>query len=309
MNMMKKNLLIILLCFFLFSAACAQSEGSSAAYSRVIDVPSLGPVQYYAQNDPLWQRMYYEPNPTQYRRRFGEGGCGPVTAAMAIAKQLDSDKLPALLAHSKGTVKDFAFCSCSVNGEFCDESYRRAKYGTSDPNHREFSPVSGLEFKTWLPVIFASYAAGNNDHTYQLRKMKENGTEIFLFNALASDYGLEYTGTRNWDEALAALRQGASVITTVTQGIFTNGSHYLFLAGVDEEYLYIMDSDMREKYGKDKHSYLEVLEPGLSRVRLENVPDIDLYSFYVINRPQEDQGQDQGRDQGGITHADTPRGH
>ena len=275
---------------FLLLCACfvhAQAEEAFDAYSRVIDVPHIGAVQYYAQNDPQWKSMYYEPNPTKYRRRFGEGGCGPTTAAMAIAKQLSADELPALLAHSFGSVKDFAFCTCSVNGEFCDERYRRAKYGTSDPNHRELSTVSGEEFRQWLPVVFAAYAAGNNDHGYQLRKMKENGTEIFLFNALADDYGLAYTGTREWEEALAALREGASVITTVTQGVFTNGSHYLFLAGVDDEYLYIMDSDMRREYRKDKHDYLEVIEPGLSRIRLENVPGIHMYSFYIISRPEE----------------------
>ena len=285
---MKKTLLLFLLLCAVFVRV--QAEEAVAAYSRMIDVPGLGAMQYYAQNDPQWKSMYYEPNPTKYRRRFGEGGCGPTTAAMAIAKQLHADELPALLAHSFGTVKDFAFCTCSVNGEFCDERYRRARYGTSDPKHRELSPSSGDEFAQWLPVIFASYAAGNNDHGYQLRKMKENGTEIFLFNALADDYGLAYTGTREWEEALAALQNGASVITTVTQGIFTKGSHYLFLAGVDDEYLYIMDSDMREEYRRDKHGYLDMLSPGFSRVRLDQVSEIDLYSFYIISRPSDAQG-------------------
>ena len=286
---MMKNILLLLL---LLCAAfpCAQAEETFESYSRVVDVPALGAVQYYAQNDPQWKSMYYEPNPTKSRRRFGEDGCGPATAAMAIAKQLDSDELPALLAHSFGSVKDFAFCSCSVNGEFCDERYRRAKYGTSDPDHMEYTPESGEAFAQWLPVIFASYAAGNNDHAYQLRKVKEKGTEIFLFNALAADYGLSYTGTREWSEALAALQAGASVITTVTQGVFTNGSHYLFLASVDDEYLYIMDSDMRAQYRRDKHGYLEMLEPGLSRVRLDQAEELDLYSFYIISRPSDAQG-------------------
>lgn len=296
---MKRVLSVLLLLCAAF--VHAQAEESFSSYSRIIDVPNIGPVQYYAQNDPSWTRMYYEPNPTKYRRRFGEGGCGPTTAAMAIAKQLSADELPALLAHSFGSVKDFPFCSCSVNGEFCDERYRRARYGTSDPNHHEYTPVSGEDFTQWLPVLCASYAAGNNDHGYQLRKMKENGTEIFLFNALADDYGLAYVGTREWDEALAALRSGASVITTVTQGIFTNGSHYLFLAGADDEYLYIMDSDMRAQYRKDKHAYLEVLEPGLSRIRLENAPDIHMYSFYIISRAQESTPSE-----GSKQHADAP---
>lgn len=300
--MILRALRALLLCLLLCLPSCAAAaESPVISYSRVMNVPGVGPVQYYAQNDPLWENMYYEPNPTEHRRRFRDDGCGPATAAMAIAKQLGADELPALLKHAKGSVKDFAFCSCSVNGEFCDEKYRREKYGKSDPYHRAYSPMSGEEFSQWLPVIFASYAAGNNDHALRLRLFWESGTKIYLFNALADDYGLSYAGTKEWNEALAALRAGASVITTVTQGIFTNTSHYLFLAGADDEYLYIMDSDMREKYGKDKHGYLEVLEPGLSRVRLEDVPNIHLYSFYIISRPEE-----ATQAEGGEAYADAP---
>ncbi|MBR3794822.1 MAG: hypothetical protein IKK34_02170 [Clostridia bacterium] len=285
---MKRILTIALLLLALPCIALAkQAQQDFDAYSRPIDVPGVGPVQYYAQTDPLWENMYYEPNPTKTRRRFRDGGCGPTTAAMAIAKQLSPDDLPALLAHAKGSVKDYAFCSCSVNGDFCDERYRRTRYGTSDPRHREYSPASGEEFFQWLPVVFASYATGNNDHTYQLRLKDEDGTKIFLFNALADDYGLDYLGAKDWDTALAALRAGASVITTVKKGIFTDTSHYLFLAGADDEYLYIMDSDMRAQYRRDKNGYIEILEPGFFRVRLENVPNIHIYSFYIISRAQE----------------------
>lgn len=292
-----RRLCALLLCLALsFPAALAQE--AFEVYSRPVELPGIGTMQYYAQNDPLWENMYYEPNPTKSRRRFRDDSCGPVTAAMAIAKQVDMQNLPALLPHSKGTVKDFAFCSCSVNGEFCDETYRRAKYGTSDPAHTCYSPESGEEFLAWLPVIFASYATGNNDHALQLRLAKESGTKIYLFNALANDYGLVYRGTRDWEIALAALREGASVITTVTVGIFSNSSHYIFLAGADDEYLYIMDADMRSAYTKDKNGCLELLSPGVSRARLENVPRLGFHSYYIISQPQENQG--------GEAHADSP---
>lgn len=296
---MKRILTIALLLLTLPCIALAKQDFD--AYSRPIDVPGVGPVQYYAQTDPLWENMYYEPNPTNTRRRFRDGGCGPATAAMAIVKQTSMDELPALLAHAKGSVKDYAFCSCSVSGDFCDERYRRTRYGTSDPRHREYSPESGEDFFKWLPVVFASYATGNNDHTYQLRLKNEDGTKIFLFNALADDYGLSYSAAKDFATALTALRNGASVITTVKKGIFTDTSHYLFLAGADDEYLYIMDSDMRAQYRRDKNGYIEMIEPGFFRVRLENVPHIHIYSFYIISRAQESTPGE-----GGAIHADAP---
>lgn len=279
---MRRALLCALLLLLLAGAASA--EEAALAYSRMIDVPGVGPVQYYAQNDPLWATMYYEPNPAVSRRRLQESGCGPAAAAMAIARQVAPDDLPALLAFARSADRGFPFCSCSVTGDYCDEVYRAYKYGTSDPTHQAIVPASAEDFSRWLPVILASYATGNNSHHLQLRLAREDGTKIDLFRAVAQDYGLAYAGTRDWAAALDALRAGASVITTVTQGVFTQGSHYLFLAGADDAYLYILDSEARAAYRRDKHGYLTVLEPGLVRVALKDVPHIGLYSFYIIRQ-------------------------
>lgn len=289
-RLLRTALLFALLLLSPLAARAAQKK-TFDAYSRVIEVPGVGPVQYYAQNDPDFAGMFYEPRDSQRRRRFEGSACGPTVAAMAIARQVEADGLPELNAHARDVLKGFPFCSCSVNTYLCDDAYRRRK-GIADPDHIALTPVTPEEFTRWLPVICASYALGNNDHYLQLRFEEENGTKIELFSALARSYGLAYTGTRDWDVALNALRWGASVITTVTLGVFSNSSHYLFLAGADDAYLYIMDPEMRDEYGKNRKGYLEILEPGLVRVRLENVPNIDLYSFYILEQPQEEGAHD-----------------
>ena len=89
---------------------------------------------------------------------------------------------------------------------------------------------------------------------------------------------------RDWSQARQALDAGYSVITTVTAGVFTETSHYLFLAGVDGGYLYILDPLMRENYDAlDKNHILEVVEPGLIRASLNNLDKLRLSSFYVIS--------------------------
>lgn len=287
---MQRGVLAALLLLLLFAAAAAEeTEEVFEAYSRVVDVPGVGPVQYYAQNDPAFAAMFYEPHGSSRRRTFEAGACGPTVAAMAIARQVDTADLPTLNAHARDVQKGFPFCACSINGYHCDDAYRKRK-GIADPDHFTLTPESPDEFLRWLPVICASYAAGNNDRYTRLRVPYYDGTEIELFHMLAEDYGLSYHATRDWDVAMDALREDASVITTVSQGIFTNGSHYLFLAGADDEYLYIMDSDMRAAYRKDRRGYLEVLEPGLARVRHEDAPYTGLTSFYIIRSAQPQEG-------------------
>ena len=54
--MMKKALLNILLLLSLMAASVAYAEEEAPSYSRIIDVPGIGPLTYYAQNDPEWAR-------------------------------------------------------------------------------------------------------------------------------------------------------------------------------------------------------------------------------------------------------------
>lgn len=279
---MKTRILSLLLALCLAPLFAARGE-EPEVFSRMIDVPGSGPVQYYAQNDPAWKKAIYEEYYTSRRRRMLDTGCGPATLAMAVARQVPSEDLPALNAFAKDPAVGFPLCSCSVTGEYCFEDYYIKKRGYGQPGHVALTPGTPQEYSKWLPMILASYAVGNN-HRYEKLRTFEPGTKIYLFRMVAEDYGLAYTSTHEFEEALAAVRAGKSVITTVVKGIFTTESHYLFLAGADSEYLYIMDSYAKTAYPRDKEGYLEVIEPGLLRVKLEDVPAIQLYSFYIMHR-------------------------
>lgn len=269
--MMKKTLLSLLLLAALLFSCAAQAEEEAAAYSRIIDVPGIGPLPYYAQNDPEWARSAYEPLRSSNFRTFQMSGCGPTAAAMAIARQLPAERLPDLLAFARSPEKGFPYCPCSVNNHKCDRT------------HPVSYPTTAEDFFSHLPVIFGSYASGNN-HQRTLYRKEFTATSISLFSALAEDYGLHYKAVRDWAQARQALDAGCSVITTVTAGVFTETSHYLFLAGVSGSYLYILDPLMRENYDAlDKNHILEVVEPGLVRASLGQLDKLRLSSFYIIS--------------------------
>ena len=256
------------------SAQEAAQEGEEAAeeelvYSRVVNIPGLGEKMYYAQNDPLWAKAVYEAKGSPNRSPMRAAACGPTALAMAIANQVPAQKLTELLSEAKKADLGFRFCECSVTRD----------YHTGD--HEFIDPRTAEDFAKYLPVIFASYATGNNIHYRQFR-FPGSGTNSSLFKVLAQFYGLTYTSTRDWSVAQAALEDGWGVITTVTRGIFTKSSHYLYIAGIADGYVYIFDGLMRTEYPADRKHRLEIVEPGIVRAPVEEIAGLQLYGYYMI---------------------------
>lgn len=240
------------------------------AYSRIIDVPGAGAFAYYAQNDPLWDACLYEPYGSEKWRLMHGSGCGPTAAAMAIRHQLPGEQLPRLLSFARSPERGFYLCACSVNCYRCRGG------------HERIHPRTPEEFEKYLPVIFASFAAGNNLRGALFR---QTGTAITFFERLAQNYGLDYCAYHSLDEALDAVRQGSTVITSVLEGIFTSSSHYLIIASVHDGWVYLLDPLMRADYPSDKTGLLDVVEPGLVRIRLEDIEQARLYGYYAFRAP------------------------
>lgn len=248
----------------------ALAQEAEAPRSRMVEIEGIGTLPYYAQNDPRWEKSTYEPRGSDTRRLMRGSACGPTAIAMAIARQVPKERLPDLLQKAANPEKGFPFCACSVVADHRGE------------NHEILSPTTPEDFAAYLPVIFASYATGNNDHWTRFRKAGVSGTSLHLFETLAEAYGLGYAAYSEWEDAFEALEEGCSVITTVTKGIFTASSHYLCIAGVADGWLYLLDPYMQSEYPRDHRGLLEVVEPGVIRTRMENMERLYLYGFYVI---------------------------
>lgn len=240
--------------------------------SHTVHVPGRGEMQYYAQNDPIWARMRYEARGSNQARIFGQGGCGPTSMAMAIANLVPEESLGGLAAYAK-MKNGFTFCTCSVNQYYCNHTH--AQYRLETP----------AEFKRYLPVAMASFATGNNIWGENSRA-DGGGTSTAFMKRATEAYGLYFTLTKDRDAALSALEDGAMVVASTggASSPFTGGGHYLTLASVYEGKLYILDPYLKTDYSKtDKRHLLTQIEPGLLEADLEDIDELLLYTFYIID--------------------------
>ena len=240
--------------------------------SHTVHVPARGEMQYYAQNDPVWARMRYEARGSNQARIFGQGGCGPTSMAMAIANLVPEESLGGLAAYAK-MKNGFTFCTCSVNQYYCNHTH--AQYRLETP----------AEFKRYLPVAMASFATGNNIWGENSRA-DGGGTSTAFMKRATEAYGLYFTLTKDRDAALSALEDGAMVVASTggASSPFTGGGHYLTLASVYEGKVYILDPYLKTDYSKtDKRHLLTQIEPGLLEADLEDIDELLLYTFYIID--------------------------
>lgn len=270
----------LMLCVLLLAPLSAAADESPAPFEdsqlrRMITLPTGKQMYYYAQNDPIWERARYEVwNSEGSRRTFGGGGCNPTSLAMIVANMVEESALDRIAQHTRDG-QEILFCPGSVTRFYCAN---RAK-------DEMITPTQPEEYKKLLPLIFGNYACRNNEAFCAYRN--SGGTSHLLFDAIAEIYGLKVTSTRVLDEALDALRGGAEVIilSGSTSQPFTQASgHYLVLGDADEEYLYLLDPYIVEKYTQDKKHVLEKIEgePGLLRVERAMEEWLCVSHYYIF---------------------------
>ena len=131
----------------------------------------------------------------------------------------------------------------------------------------------------------ASFATGNNIWGENSRA-DGGGTSTAFMKRATEAYGLYFTLTKDRDAALSALEDGAMVVASTggASSPFTGGGHYLTLASVYEGKLYILDPYLKTDYSKtDKRHLLTQIEPGLLEADLEDIDELLLYTFYIID--------------------------
>lgn len=240
-------------------------------YSGWMDVPGKGPMRYYAQNDPLWGALCYERQETKSRRPFRDGGCGPTSAAMAVAYLVPEDELNAVSAYAKAA---YSLCPCSLNKGKCNRA------------HARYVLTSQRDFSRFLPLVIGDFATGNNTFGGYSRTTAMGTGSGFLVD-LAKVYHLSLRITSNWSLALEAMENGSAVIAAAGRGgAFTTTGHYVFLAHADADRLYVLDPLRRETYQTRQSKKLEILQPGLVALTYENIGAAAFGSFYILSRAE-----------------------
>lgn len=242
-----------------------------------VTVEGVGSWMVYAQNDPLWNRLVFEAANSKRRRPFGDGGCGPTAVAMALVNLIDTQDLPKLNDYASQPF-GYRFCSCSVNDFWC--SGRHLSYRLSTPE----------QFLRYFPLAVANFATGNNVWGAQGR-YDSFGTSMKYLRELCGVYSVCIQQTTRMTEALAFLKNEGTIAVACTSGYtspFTSTSHFVVLAGVDDAYLYVLDPYRRANYDAvDEKDYLEILQPGVVRVTLQNALDCGISPIYLLQKKVE----------------------
>lgn len=247
---------------------------SRATQNGYATVENVGTWMLYAQNDPLWENLNFETESSSRKRKFGDGGCGPTAVAMAIANIVDKTELTKISAYASAPL-GYRFCSCSVNDYWCSGKHLPYELRTPD------------EYLRYFPLVVANFATGNNIWDVRGRTVRY-GTNMNYLAKLCEIYSLSITQTYQISEAVTALEREDTIAVACTGGYgspFTNTSHFLVLARVKDGYLYALDPLRRSNYKSfDRKGYLEVIVPGLVRIKLENVLACNIRPIYLLQR-------------------------
>jgi len=273
---------LTLLPFFPAIAEVPDAFQNSELQREVYMPDGSGPFRYYAQNDPVWRKATYEGAGASKIRPFGDGGCNPTSLAMVVASLVPAERLN-LLGMSAARGRTFTLCSCSVNKYYCHKHYK-------DASHIPSTLTTSEDFSAVLPLAFADFATGNNTSRrfYRLlgkRNGGNGGTAQTLFAPIAEIYGLSYRATRELGDALATLDRGGMVIALCSgrSQLFSGGNgHYVVICSYDEDYIYVMDPFIRDKYAKDRHGVIEPVEIGVKKVKHSNIRRIGFGNYSLF---------------------------
>lgn len=252
-----------------------EMDSRRSAIKRV-SVKDVGDWVLYAQNDTTWNRLVFEAQTSRRRRPFGDGGCGPTAIATAIVNIVDKDALPGLRLYA-GNPLGYRFCSCSVNEYHCNEAHLKYQLTTPD------------EYFRYLPLAVANFSTGNNKWGV-MGRVDGYGTNMEYLDEICTVYGIVSEQTYDINEAVEFLKGEGTIAVACTGGYdspFTSTSHFIVLAGVDEDYLYILDTLRRDSYKKwDERGWTEILTPGFVRIKLEDVGSCALRPIYMLRKEE-----------------------
>lgn len=250
-----------------------------SAYRAQVTLPTgRGPLQYYAQNDPCWFDVIYEPYKSDTRRTFGAGGCNPTAMAMVVANLVPYKNLPDIIASSyKGN--GYEVCECTLYGYFC-----RRK---NEEGHR-ITVTEPEEFVRLMPLVLGMYACGNNK-THQTFRAKANGdrggTTWDLFDFVAGSYGLWHGWSRDpldMERVLEAGGMGILLCSGGSQPFSNSTGHYVVVADCDDTYFYFLDPFVREAYARDKDGIIEPVQVGVKKVKRENLSGLMPSRYFLF---------------------------
>lgn len=284
MRISSKVTCLFVACMMLWGSAhfaCADLMLEMEAYfageesvSGLVKVPPRDEIfRYYAQNDSLWGSLVYEAEGNAKNRPFRDSGCNPAAFAMALAKLLPDETLSVISEYAR---YPFSLCICSLNKGKCNRHSLR------------YMITSERDYVRFLPLILGDFATGNNIYHTQSRSAAA-GTGTGYMQRVCSIYGLDFQISGAYKDAQEALADERKAVVALagSGGCFTTTGHYVFLASMDEERLYVLDPLCRSEYKTKRAGKLNIITPGIVSISHADIGSAYFQHYVIVSLPGE----------------------
>lgn len=232
------------------------------SYNRAVTLPTGKKLYYYAQNSPEWAKHWYDTKPNGFIV-FGDGGCVASTLANTLINLAPKNQLSKLKQLSR---ESFLLDSKAV------------PLHLGHPKRKKFAIESSADFAAFLPLVLGQYASGNN------LLSSNNYRSTAFYKPVFSLFHLQNYESKKFEEVEHVLADGGLIVSSSggMNSPIARGGHFFVIADSDENYIYILDSLVRERYKLDKKRYMEIMEPGVVRVKKENLTKLHFNYFIAV---------------------------
>lgn len=238
---------------------------SGESYTSIVEI---GGKTYliYAQNSPDWGNITAG---KKADTKIKDALCAVFSLSNIIVNcvnEEDLDKIRSL------TIKDIKFDTKTV----------AAHKGYKDKY--KFVIQTNEDYIRYFPLCIANLASGNA--RISVGQIRSRG----YYKKLFKTYDIEYKEVKSLKECIEYVEQGtmASVCTGgKLSPIAPKFGHYFVMAYADKSYVYFIDSLFRDHYEHDKNNIIEVIEPGVFRVKRENVKELAISGSKFVVWPKD----------------------
>ena len=203
---------------------------------------------YYAQNSPEWDKVGLGKGNT-----VGGAMCATTALSNVIVNSVPYSDLSLIETITKTPVR---FDTHNVAPGF--GCVVRCK----------FVIRQDCDYFRFFPLCLGNYASGNNN----IGCTEPRNTSHY--RSVLKAYGLDYNTTKDADLCIECIEEGAFVIACTggkASPIAPKSGHFFVLAAVKHGYVYCIDSYCRETYPYDRKHLIEIVEPGIIRVPVDEI--------------------------------------
>ena len=217
---------------------------------------------YYAQNSPEWEKI-------------GLGKKGSVGGAMCAATALSNVIVNSVPYGELSRIRNITTTPVRI------DTHNLAP-GQGCATRLKFEIEQDCDYFRFLPLCLGNYASGNNG--IGCTEPRNTG----YYRQVLKAYGLDYATSKDLDLCIECIEEGAFVIVCTggtASPIAPKAGHYFVLAAVKHGYVYCIDSYCRDSYPYDREHLIEIVEPGVFRIPVDEVKYLCLHGTMFIVWP------------------------